>query len=904
MTNIQGATLRNPSRLLQTKLMRPGLPATVIARSSLLTRLDDGLTRKLILVTAPTGFGKTILVSSWVATGDFASSWVTLDASDNDPVRFWTYIISALRTLDASLGKITLSALHTSQPISLQAVLMPLVNDVVGLSKTSVLVLEDYQVILSSEIQSSVSFFLQNMPPQLHLVLISRSEPELPLGILRARDELVELHARDLRFSLEETEAFLSKTVSADLPAFAAHQLHERTEGWAAGLRLAARSLQSIGKGANVNQFIESFSGSQRFVADYLIQEVFESQPEATQTFLLKTCFLSRLTGPLCDAITQATDGSGVLKQLEQENLFIVPLGNQGEEDWYRYNSLFAESIQMLARKQLSEADLRSIFERASDWYETHGLGEEAIETALHARLFRRVLQLIDRYVRVHSLAEAFILNHWLEQIPTGQIELDPLVCFVYAQVILYTSDRFSPVTATRLEPFLRAAEKAWSAAKEVERLGELYAFRGQVALWQGDFPKAYAYAYRSLQELPESAVLYRGMSLLLVSFESLNAGRIWEAQDHVLEARALLGAAQNIFGVLAATQALAEVFYWQGEMEQADQINRQILAEAVETTGGESMLDDQGIASLGLANTAYERNDLAEAEAFASRALDLARKRGNELLQIQATLRLAYIQAARGDLKGSQEMLNTLIAGIQNPAWLREVQSTQARFAIRANEISSLEGWLKVLASENQDISPVQKEREAFTLARIHIATGKYPAAFEVLDGWLEEAAGQGRVLSQVEALCLSALAHEMNADRDQAARALTQSLQIGKEKGFRRLFVDEGPKMAALLQAIQPMLSSRSLSLYATTLLHSFSPELVEHHAGEPPEVLIEPLSQQEKRVLRLLARGLNNSEIARELIVSRNTIKTQVQSIYRKLNVNSRTEARLVARGLKLT
>jgi LuxR family maltose regulon positive regulatory protein len=286
--------------------------------------------------------------------------------------------------------------------------------------------LEDYQVILSTEIQSSVSFLLQNLSPQLHLVLISRNEPELPLGILRARDDLVELDATSLRFSLKETEAFLRATVHAELSPSAVVKLHERTEGWAAGLQLVARSLQSGGDGENVDQFIQTFSGTHRYISDYLIQEVYESQPEGVQDFLLRTCFLNRLTGSLCDAITQVTDGALVLEQLERENLFIVQLENQGEEIWYRYNPLFAESIQMLARKRLSEAEIRSIFEKASDWYEARGLSEEAIETALRAKLFDRALQLIDHYVEVHNLAEAFTLSQWLDQIPSEQIYLDP----------------------------------------------------------------------------------------------------------------------------------------------------------------------------------------------------------------------------------------------------------------------------------------------------------------------------------------------------------------------------------------------------------------------------------------------------------------------------------------------
>jgi LuxR family transcriptional regulator, maltose regulon positive regulatory protein len=922
MNEAQRATTRIAGKLLHTKLMAPRLPETIITRGGLLTRLDEGLSKKLIVVAAPTGFGKTTLVSSWIAARDFASAWVTLDPNDNDPVRFWTYVITALRGLDTSPGKNALAALLTAQPVALPSILTLLVNDLARLSSTSVLVLEDFQAITSSEVQSSVAFLIQNLPQELHVVLISRNEPQLPLGILRARGVLVEIDAASLHFSVDETADFLRAALSPSLGAaslgaaslgadaegdtissFAASKLHERTEGWAAGLRLAAQWLQSLGGGADLDQLVRSFSGSHRFVSEYLIQEVFASQPERVQEFLIQTSYLSRLTGPLCDAVTRSADGAVLLDQLERDNLFLVQLGDYNGLPWYRYYALFAESIQALARRKLGEEGVRAVFERASGWYERQGLLDEAIETALHAGLFERAMRLIEGYLEQHNLSEAFTLGRWLEQIPDGQIEAHPKLCFTYAQVMLYTLDRFAPVTAARLEPLLQASEQAWQAAGEVARLGELHAFRGQVVWWQGDVQKAFEYARQSLQELPEEDVMYRGMSLLLASSEALEAGRILDAQDHALEARALLGAAQNMYGVLAAAQMLSEIFYWQGELEQADQINRQILAEALESTGGESMLDDRGIATLGMANAAYERNDLAQAEPLAQQAIDLAQRRGNEMLQMQATARLAGVRAARGNLEDARKLLRTLAAGMHSPVWLREIQTAQALLAIRARETTGLDGWLALATAEQKDLLLAQKEREAFTLARWHLLTGKFQAALNTLDGWQEDAARQGRVRSQVEALCLAALAYEQGGDRSQAARALTQALRIGQAKGFRRMFLDEGPRMAALIQAVLPMLANRSLNVYASTLLHSFSPEMVTTPGPGETNTLVEPLSQQELRVLRLLAAGLSNAEIASELIVSRNTVKTQVQSIYRKLNVNSRDEARQVARELNL-
>jgi LuxR family maltose regulon positive regulatory protein len=420
------------------------------------------------------------------------------------------------------------------------------------------------------------------------------------------------------------------------------------------------------------------------------------------------------------------------------------------------------------------------------------------------------------------------------------------------------------------------------------------------VVWWQGDLQKAFDYSRQSLKVLPEHDVFWRGNSLLSVSYEALSAGRILEAQDRALEARALLGAAQNIYGVLAAIQFLAEIFYWQGELEQAEHLNQQIQAEAV---GHESMLDDQGVASLNLAHIAYERNDLDQAEQFAGRALNLAQQRANEMLEVQVTIRLTYIYSAKGDSPRARELLKPLEAKIQNPLLLREIQNAQALLSIRANEISSLEWWVKIISADHQNVLHLQKEREDFILARLRIAEGKAKEVLNSLKQWREDAIENGRVRSQVEALCLEAMAYGVDKNLAEVTHSLSEALTIGQARGFRRIFVDEGTHMVALLQASIPTFPKKSLTLFATTLLHSFSPEVTSRLTETSSSALTEPLSGQELRVLRLLVAGLSNADIAQELVVSTNTIKTHVKSIYRKLSINSREEARELARELRL-
>ncbi len=885
-----------PEKLLHTKLMPPRLHSTVILRPGLLARLDEGLSRKLIYVGAPTGFGKTTLVRTWLAERKLPAAWVTLDENDNDPVRFWTYVITALRTFDHDTGKSALAMLSAPQPPHFQAFLTPLINDISRLAEAGILVLEDFHTISAKEINEGVAYLLSHLPEAVHIVLVSRSEPDLPLAFLRARDELVEISAANLRFNLQETEAFLRQSLATALPPALIATLQERTEGWPAGVRLATLALQAADNRQDAERIIQAFSGSHRYVADYMTKEVFEAQDETTQNFLLGTSFLSRLTGSLCDAVTGGAGGAAILERLERDHLFIVQLDHTGDQTWYRYNTLFAESIQHLARQRMGEAGVQAIFEKASAWYEYHQLYGEAIEAALSARLYDRAIRLIELYIEIHDVSEMRTLDRWLANIPIERILSNPEICLNYAQVTLYSYDRYSPATYARMEPLLRAAEEIWRNEGRLDRVGRVLALRGMASLWLGDFTKTFENARRSLEYLPEQDVFWRGVSLLNTGFEELNAGRISNAQNQILEARALMGAVQNIHGVLAAVQMLAEIFYHQGEMEQSALLSQQILEQAV---GGEEMLDDQGIAWMNLANIAYEQNNLERAEQCAQKALELARRRANETLVVQASIRLAYTDNARGKLSQAQEILQSQIAKARNPSLLRDLQTTQAHLSILSNDTASLGWWLALISAEKQDGLHLQKEHEAFVLARLQIAEGRPGEALGTLQKWLPEAVEHGRLRSQVRALSLEALA-QAKSDLSKAGQALTQALSIAQAKGLRRIIIDEGAAMASLLQATIPSLSRRPLVIYATSLLHAFSPEMASKQAAP---VYTEPLSSQEQRVLRLLITGLSNPEIAQELVVSTNTVKSHVKSIYRKLNINSREEARQIAREMHL-
>ena len=479
-----------PAKLLHTKLMPPRPHAAVIPRSDLLARLDAALESKLILVSVPTGYGKTTLVSMWLAGRPFPSAWVNLDGNDNDPTRFWTYFVSALRSFDGAPGKTTLSALAAPQPAPFQTWLPALMDELASLKEPCVLVLDEWQAIVSPAIHHDLAFLIQNLPAPLHLVLVSRSEPGLPLGLLRARDELVEFVTADLQFSPAETQAFLNELLPASLPPALVALLQARTEGWPAGLRLAALALQNKDP-QEFEKTIQSFSGSHRYVSDYLIGEVFAAQPDPVQEFLLKTCMLNRLTPSLCDALMDSHTTAATLAELERLNLFIVRLEHTGDQTWYRYAPLFAELVQFLARQRLGEEALKAVFEKASVWYEYHGLVDEAIENALAAKAYDRTMQLIEKFIAIHDLSEMQTLGRWLENIPLPEILQHALICFTFAQITLYTSDRFAPATAASLEPYLAAAEFDLACARGPGAPGAVALFPRHRDLVAGGYPES-----------------------------------------------------------------------------------------------------------------------------------------------------------------------------------------------------------------------------------------------------------------------------------------------------------------------------------------------------------------------------------------------------------------------------
>ncbi|MFL5802752.1 MAG: LuxR C-terminal-related transcriptional regulator [Roseiflexaceae bacterium] len=826
-------------------------------------------------------------------------AWVSLDTNDNDPVRFWRYLLSACRAWDPTLGKASLAALRMAQQPSIETLLTPFINELARLPSRHILVIEDYHNITVPEVHTALAFLVEHLPSTVHLMLTTRSNPALPLARWRARNELTELTAEDLRFSPAEIQAFLEQTLHVALSPEALARLEQRTEGWVAGLRLVALALQHKTAASTVEQFLATFSGGHRHVVEYLISEVLAAQPEPLQTFLLSSCFLTKLTGSLCDATTGRSDSAQVLEQLERENLFLIPLDSGDRQAWYRYHPLFAEALRQYAQQQLGEAHVRLLHERASAWYEAQGMLPDAVEEAIAAGQAPRAAALIEGIFDRSGFNELYTASRWIEQLPDTLLHDHPLLCFVYANALLFTSDRYAPATALAVERWARVAEEAWRKENNAPRLGQVAALRAATAFWQGDMPRSFAYARQALELLDEHDLLYRSISLIHAGQEQLLEGRIDAAQRLIMEAYTLFEVGQNIHGRLAATMLLGDLCYQQGEIEQAAHYYQQVLDAAI---GGEEMLDDQSYALCGLGAIAYERDDLDRAEQQAMRASEPARQRHFEALQVQCALLLGQLRHARGHTAQARHELQALAAQIRNSALLRELQSGQARLALAMDDMEAAQRWHTAVVAQGAPVSRMQAEHEALTIARLNLARGEPRAALDLLDIWRANAAAHGRTRSEIEILALQALAHSALADRATAVQALTRALTLGQPRGLRRIFLDLGEPLAMLVQTAAPSISKRLLAAYAATLLRALSGS---SQASTPIATLplLEPLSPQEQRVLRLIVAGRSNPEIARELVVSANTIKTHVKNIYRKLNVSTREEAQAAARELHL-
>ncbi len=913
--------------LLTTKLHVPALRANLVPRPRLVERLNDGLRdqHRLILVCAPAGFGKTTLLGEWIQSlpeGEGPAprvAWITLDEGDNDPARFSAYLVAALRQLDEAVGQASTGALALAGSLLHEAQLVELINQLAALPQTLILALDDYHRVTSQVIHDAVTFLIDHLSENLHLVLATRGDPPLPLPRLRARGQLTELRQSDLRFTATEAAAFLNDVMGLDLWPEDMDALEARTEGWIAGLQMAALSLQAQPPdltGQARSEFIRAFAGSHRFVLDYLVEEVLERQPPALQQFLLKTSILERLTGALCDAVLgdelPVSDFAGsqaILEHLEDSSLFIVPLDHQRQ--WYRYHRLFADLLQQRLARSLPDS-LAALHRRASAWHEQHGLMAEAIDHALAAGDHERAAALIEESVEATLMrSEITTFLNWVDRMPDESVRRRPTLCFFHAWALLMSGQSLDLVEQ-RLQDMLAVQESPESADMAA---GRLAALRAYLMLFQADMPHAAELCQQAFDLLPESEVFLRNVVAWILSLARLADGDPRDGRQALAEVARMGQESGNRLIAVAALCYQAKLQARQGLLHRAREILERALRLATDFQGRRLPIASEPL--IGLGELQREWNHLDAAAGYLTEGLELAGQ-WSELAAFDAYFPLARVRLAQGDRDGAHQALETA-QQIARRSQATEIDDLVA--ALQLAYLSAMEGdiaaalrWAErrglfsVGVPERDDthhlIDARLRKYEQIVLARVLILQGQASEGLALLEVLLAEARHLDRVDLIIEIQILRALAFQAVGRADQAIAALAQALSLAEPGGHLRTFLDEGEPMATLLRQA----SAQGVApAYVTQLLAAFGEPAPSGREAGPAsstaQPLVESLSQRELEVLRLLAAGMSNPEIASELVVAVSTVRSHCKSIYGKLNVHSRWGAVARARDLGL-
>ena len=915
------ATTRT-SPLLETKLYAPAWRPGLVSRPRLSGRLTRGAASKLTLVSAPAGFGKSTLLAEWLAAvpaGARSAAWLSLDPGDNHPTAFWAYLIAALRTAAPGVGAGALALLRSPQPPPIETVLAPLLNELGAVAHDVVLVLDDYHVVDAREIQDGMAFLLDHLPPRLHLVLAGRADPALPLARLRARGELVEVRAADLRFTPEEAAAYLNDTMGLALTARDVAALEGRTEGWIAALQLAALSLRGRDDAAG---FVAGFAGDDRYIVDYLVEEVLQRQPERVRSFLLQTAVLDRLSGPLCDAVTGQDGGKPMLEALDRGNLFVVPLDDRRR--WYRYHHLFADVLRARLADELPDR-VPALHRRASAWYEQHGEASEAIRHALAAGDSPRAADLVELAAPAmfRSWQEATLLG-WLRALPDELLRSRPVLSNAYAGVLLTSgqlegvearlrdAERWLEAPAGRGErPDARAAGMVVVDEAEFRRLpGVVAMYRAGQALVLGRVADTVRYASRVLDLAPEDDHLRRGGASALLGLASWTVGDLEVADRAYAAAMAGMQRVGHVSDALGCALALADIRIARGRLHAATRTFEQALRLGTEQTEqGAPVLRGTADMHVGLSELHRERDDLQAATQHLLWSQELGEHTGLPQNRYRWRVAMARIREAQGDPDGALALLREaerLYVGDFSPN-VRPVAASMARVWVAQGRVGDALDWARERGLSAGDDLSYLREFEHVTLARVLLArqqhygaNGTHASLLEAV-GLLERlrrAADEGeRTGSVIEILVLQALAHQARGDLRAALAPLERALTLAEPEAYVRMFVGEGRPMAALLEQA---LKRGVVPAYVQHLLAAFG-----RAADRTPaeQHLVEPLSARELDVLRLLATDLDGPGISRELVVSLSTVRTHTRNIYAKLGVNDRRAAVRRAAELEL-
>lgn len=898
-------SLEQREPLLRTKLFIPTLRSNQIARPHLSQLLNGSLDKALTLVSAPAGYGKTTLLSSWLRETRISSAWLSLDKRDNDPVHFLQYFLTALQQIVPSVRLDLLEMLQGIQPPPFEALLSLVINESEQNKVPCVLVLDDFHVIEAQPILEMLGFLLDHMPSPLHLVLLSRTDPPLPLSRLRVRNQLLDIRLDQLRFTLDEIAVFLNDLMGLELTAPDLAAMEARTEGWIAGLQLAALSMQGC---QDRHDFVSAFTGSHYYIMDYLAEEVLKLQPNAVSTFLLQTSILDRMCAPLCNAVVVentagSMDSRAMLESLEQMNLFVIPLDS--ERRWYRYHHLFTDVLNRRLEHGYPD-QLPELHGRASQWYEQNEFIPEAIQHALEAGDLDRAVRLVEQNGCFLLMSgEVDTLLGWIEAIG-AHAQGSPWLAIQKAWALTLAG------RLDQVDQALQGAERLVLSLGPVSdlktMLGTIAADRAFLSSYQGDIRQAVEFAQQALQNLPDTDPLSLSMcsvANLILGEACWMRGSLGEARQIYTEAIRNSQAAGDIPMLINNNSNLADILLEQGQLHQAARIYSDTLQIALRPDG--RRLPSVARVYAKLSSLSYEWNDLAAAARYARQCIELCQLWGNAGLQAEACLMLSRADYAQGDLESAQNALRLaeqLISECRlSPRQTDWLESSLARLWLdqgnpeRVSDFLLKSGLTSECIQDHIEI-PYLRESEYLLLLRLFLARGEHAAALALSRRLLQNPEADGRMGVVIQALVLQALAFHAKKDLAQALAVLEKALSLAQPEGYRRVFLDEGKPMAKLLALVK---SHQVEPGYAAELLSQLR---IDPGQAQPvPQPLIEPLSLRELEVLKLIEAGHSNQEIAGNLFISIPTVKRHISNIYAKLGVKSRTQAVALSKELKL-
>lgn len=894
--------------LLATKLYMPPPPAGLVPRPRLVELLQRGLQARLVLVCAPAGFGKTTLLAQWLAELDLPVAWLSLDAGDNDPARFLVYLGAALeRVVGAAQGTAqTVRAAGgggLTQPAELDSLLTGLLNRAASLPCDFLLVLDDLHLVERQNIYEILGYLLEHQPPNMHMVISTRADPLLPLSRLRSRFQLVELRAEDLRFTPQEAAQFLEQVIGIELTLEQITALLQRTEGWAAGLQLAGLSMQ---RRTDLSKFIAAFTGSHEYIADFLNEEVLSQQPPGVQRFMLQTSILGELSAPLCDAVTGEGEGAEMLEWLKERNLFIVSLDDRRE--WYKYHVLFADLLQQRLRRAHPGEQVQELHRRAAAWYRQNGRIPQAIRHALAAGDALQAAEMIESVAEATlGRSEVLTFLDWVEQLPRELLAERP-------ELSVYTgwAQLLGGYPGELVQ--LSLQEARLGADHLPARVLPLYAF---LAVVQGREAEAYALSESALQRLPPEEAYLRSIAVWTHALAQLRDMDTDAADELMRQTAEQAQASGNRMMAVMTLSNQAEFALSVGDLNRAFALYQHSLEVGTDAQGRQLPITSESY--FGMGKVCREWNMLEQAEEYLLKGIELSRQWG-EMPGQDGYMNLALVQQARGREGDATASVREAISRARRSLatdlddWMGDM--LQARLLMYQGRLEQAHIWMEernigrhtlVEAQEERDIGSRTLKYEQILVSRLALLEGHAQTALVLLQPVLEIIRQRGRVQVEIEVLGLMALAHQVLGDISQAQDCLGQALDLAQPGGHVRTFLDFGAPLVALLKHAARQGGSRAE--YASRLLEAFSQEQAQ---GEPGSVLppaspaagiVEMLTERELEVLRLIASGHTNQQIARILVIAPSTVKTHTRNIYGKLDVSNRTQAAARAHGLGL-